>query len=106
MKRTNGRAIGWRIWRRSRWKYCAGVVALQTCMLSSAQSWRYRSRRALECSGPWPSEPCGSSIPMRVVCRHLSSAEAMNWSMMTCAPLAKSPNWASQSTSASGHSTL
>ena len=24
---------------------------------------------------------------------HLDSAEAMNWSMMTCAPLAKSPNY-------------
>ena len=26
-----------------------------TWMLSSAQSWRNRSSRALECSGPWPS---------------------------------------------------
>ena len=43
---------------------------------------------------------------MRVVWRHLSSADAMNWSMMTCAPLAKSPNCASHRTSASGHSTL
>ena len=43
------------ICRRSRWKYCAGVVQLHTCMLSSAQSCRKRSMRALECSGPWPS---------------------------------------------------
>jgi hypothetical protein len=26
----------------------------------------------------------------------------MNWSMITCAPLTKSPNWASQSTRPSG----
>ena len=33
---------------------------------------------------------------------HLLSPEQMNWSMMTCAPLAKSPNCASHSTSALG----
>ena len=44
------------IWRRSRWKYCAGVVQLHTCMLFSAHSVRKRSMRALECSGPWPFE--------------------------------------------------
>ena len=33
---------------------------------------------------------------------HLDSALAMNWSMMTWAPLAKSPNWASQTTSRCG----
>ena len=33
---------------------------------------------------------------------HLVSPEAMNWSMMTCAPLAKSPNCASHSTSVCG----
>ena len=43
------------IWRRSRWKYCADVDALQTCRLSSAQSVRNRSMRADECSGPCPS---------------------------------------------------
>src|SRR5258707_9177048 len=32
---------------------------------------------------------------------HLSSAALMNWSMITCAPLAKSPNCASHSTSRS-----
>ena len=42
-------------WRRSRWKYCAAVVALQTWMLSSAAWIRKRSMRADECSGPWPS---------------------------------------------------
>ncbi len=62
--------------------------------------------RALECSGPCPSEPCGRSMPRREVWRHLSSADAMNWSTMTWAPFAKSPNCASQSVSASGHSTL
>jgi hypothetical protein len=33
----------------------AGVVMLATWMLFSAQSCRKRSRRAEECSGPWPS---------------------------------------------------
>jgi hypothetical protein len=33
---------------------------------------------------------------------HLRSPEEMNWSMTTCAPLAKSPNCASQITSAFG----
>ena len=33
---------------------------------------------------------------------HLRSPEEMNWSKMTCAPLAKSPNCASHSTSAFG----
>jgi len=35
---------------------------------------------------------------------HFDSAEAMNWSIMICAPLAKSPNWASQMTRESGAS--
>ena len=35
---------------------------------------------------------------------HLARPETMNWSMMTCAPLAKSPNCASHSTSVSGAS--
>ena len=33
---------------------------------------------------------------------HFISPLAMNWSITTCAPLAKSPNWASHSTSALG----
>ena len=33
---------------------------------------------------------------------HFDSDEAMNWSMTTCAPLAKSPNWASQMQSMRG----
>jgi len=32
-------------------------------------------------------------------------AEEMNWSMMICAPFAKSPYWASHRTSASGAAT-
>jgi hypothetical protein len=35
---------------------------------------------------------------------HFCSADEMNWSMMTCAPLQKSPNCASQRTSAMGDS--
>ena len=33
---------------------------------------------------------------------HFASPEEMNWSIMIWAPLAKSPNWASQSVSAFG----
>jgi hypothetical protein len=43
------------ICRRSMWNICAGVVGVHTCMLFAAQSCRKRSRRADECSGPWPS---------------------------------------------------
>ena len=43
------------IWRRNRWKICAGVDGTQTWMLCSAHNCRYRSRRADECSGPCPS---------------------------------------------------
>ncbi|RUS31556.1 hypothetical protein BC938DRAFT_477569 [Jimgerdemannia flammicorona] len=52
--------------------------------------------RAEECSGPWPSYPCGSDSTRPVRCSHFFSPEAMNWSMMTWAVFAKSPNWASQ----------
>ena len=37
---------------------------------------------------------------------HFDSAEQMNWSMITCAPLAKSPNCASQSTRLRGSAEL
>jgi hypothetical protein len=33
---------------------------------------------------------------------HLRSAEEMNWSKKTCAPLEKSPNWASHRVSVFG----
>ncbi len=33
---------------------------------------------------------------------HFDSPELMNWSNMICAPLAKSPNWASHIVSAFG----
>ena len=36
----------------------------------------------------------------REVTPHLERPDAMNWSMITCAPFAKSPNCASQITSA------
>ncbi len=60
--------------------------------------------RAEECSGPCPSYPCGSSMTSAEGCRHFDSAEVMNWSMMTWAPLAKSPNCASQIVKPSGMS--
>ena len=37
---------------------------------------------------------------------HFAWAAAMNWSMITCAPLAKSPNCASQSVSVVGSARL
>ena len=40
VNRTRGFARSWRTWRRSTWKYWAGVVTLQTWMFSSAHSWR------------------------------------------------------------------
>lgn len=42
--------------------------------------------RADEWSGPAPSYPCGSSRIRRDVCPHFSSADAMNWSIITCQP--------------------
>ena len=57
----SGRAVGSSAWRRSRWNYCAAVVGLTIRMFSCAASWRNRSSRALECSGPLPSYPCGRS---------------------------------------------
>ena len=102
---TSGLRLARRAWRRSRWKYWAGVEGYATCMLSSAASSRKRSRRALECSGPWPSYPWGSSRTRLERWPHLSSAAAMNWSTTIWAPLTKSPNWASHSTSASGSAT-
>ncbi len=74
-------------------------------MFSCAAICMNRSTRALECSGPLPSYPCGRSSVSRDVFPHLESDETMNWSMMICAPFTKSPNWASQMTSASGRAT-
>src|SRR5690606_29940089 len=42
-------------WRLSKWKKLDGSVILATTILYSADNWRKRSGRALECSGPWPS---------------------------------------------------
>ena len=39
--------------------------------------------RALECSGPWPSNPCGRSSDTLLRWPHLSAAATMNWSMIT-----------------------
>ena len=56
--------------------------------------------------GPFPSKPCGNSSTSPLSRRHLSSALAMNWSMITWATLTKSPNCASHITSPSGQSRL
>ena len=105
MKQINGTRRVANAWRRKTWKYCADVDGYTTRWLSSALSVRKRSMRALECSGPWPSNPWGRSSPTLLAWPHLSSAAEMNWSMTTSAALTKSPNCASHSTSASGYST-
>ena len=102
---TSGFFFGDSAWRRSRWKWFAGVVGTATRMLSSAHSCRYRSSRPDVWSGPCPSCECGSSSVTAVRWPHFTSPEEMNSSTMDCAPLAKSPNCASHITSASGFST-
>ena len=67
-----------------------------TCILSFEHNCKNLSNLADECSGPWPSYPCGNNITKPEALDHFRSPEAMNWSITTCAPLAKSPNWASQ----------
>ena len=52
VKTTSGRRGRAYAWRRSRWKYDAGVDGRATVMLFSAHICRYRSMRALEWSGP------------------------------------------------------
>ena len=99
---TSGRATASSAWRRRRWKNWAAVVQLHTRMLSCAPCCRKRSRRALECSGPFPSYPCGSRSVRREVWFHFDRPATMNWSITIWAPLTKSPNCASQSTRASG----
>ncbi len=90
---------------RNRWKNDAGVDGMATVMLSSAHICRKRSTRADEWSGPCPSWPCGSSMTREDRCPHFCSPEEMNSSMIVCAPLTKSPNWASHRTRASGRAT-
>jgi hypothetical protein len=102
----SGLRKGENTWRRRAWKICAGVVRFTTRQLSSTESSRKRSSRALECSGPCPSIPCGSSITSPESRFHFTSEEERNWSMSTWAPFTKSPNCASQITSASGCSRL
>ena len=102
MTTTSGRAVASSACLRSRWKYCAAVVQFATRRFSCAASCRNRSRRALECSGPLPSYPCGRRSVRRDVSRHFDNPDEMNWSMTICAPFAKSPYCASQRTSASG----
>jgi len=102
---TSGRRTGRFAWARSRWKYCAAAVGWATVMFWPAARVRNRSRRAEECSGPWPSKPWGSSSTRPEAWPHFSSAATRKLSMMIWAPLAKSPNCASQTTRASAAST-
>ena len=85
-------------WRRSRWKYCAAVEGWQICMLSCGGELEVALDagagvlRALAFVAVRQQHHEAAEQP------HLASPAAMNWSMMICAPLAKSPNWASQRT--------
>lgn len=54
--------------------------------------------RPEECSGPWPSYPCGRLITNEDRQFHLASPLTMQLSIIICAPFAKSPNCASQMT--------
>ena len=78
---------------------------MATRMLSSAHICRNRSGRPEVWSGPWPSWPCGSSRVTAERWPHFTSPEEMNSSITDWAPLTKSPNWASQATSALTFST-
>lgn len=49
-----------------------------------------------------PSMPCGKSRTIPLLRTHLACPELMNWSIIHCAVLWKSPNWASQHTRAFG----
>ena len=77
-------------------------MQFRTCILSLEQSCKYLSNRADECSGPCPSYPWGNNITNPEALDHFLSPDAINWSMITCAPLAKSPNWASHKVSVLG----
>src|SRR5476649_2218413 len=56
--------------------------------------------------GPAPSWPCGRNMVNPLVWPHFDSPAAMKLSMTTWAPLAKSPNCASQITSASSRTVV
>ena len=75
-------------------------------MLSFEHNCKNLSSLAEECSGPWPSYPWGSSITKPDALDHFLSPEAINWSITTCAPFAKSPNCASQIVSVFGSTKL
>lgn len=53
----------------------------------------HRSGLAEECSGPIPSRPWGKSRTSPVCRTHLDCPDEINWSMMHCAVLLKSPNY-------------
>ena len=84
------------------WKWLAGVDGWQTHMLFCAHSWRYRSIRAEEWSGPWPSYPWGRRRTRDECWFHFCSADETNSSTTVWAPFAKSPNCASQIVRVSG----
>ena len=84
------------IWRRSRWKYCAGVVQLAHLhVVLGAQREEALDARA-GVLRPLPFEAVRQQHHQAAGLAPLRSPQEMNWSIMICAPLAKSPNCASQ----------
>src|SRR5690606_26108590 len=55
----------------SMWKKLAGTVIFTTYMLYPAAICKKRSSLALECSGPWPSYPCGNNSTRPFILVHL-----------------------------------
>ncbi len=101
VKTTSGLRTSRCIWRRRRWKYWAAVVALATWMLSSAHSRQEPLDAGRAVLGPLALVAVREQQHEPDVWPHLSSAATRYWSMMIWAPLTKSPNCASQITSAS-----
>ena len=102
---TSGRCCGSSACRRSRWKYEAGVDGCATVMSLLAA----RLQEALDaCRGVVGAL---ALVPVRQqqhdarLLAPLLLAGEMNSSTIVCAPLTKSPNCASHSTSASGRAT-
>src|SRR5699024_10762753 len=65
-------------WRRNKWKNCADDVTFATIQLCSPAICKKRSKRALECSGPCPSYPCGNNITRFDLSPHFARDEEIN----------------------------
>jgi hypothetical protein len=68
---TSGFFTSLSAWRRSTWKYCAGVLGTTICQLCSAESCRNRSMRAC-CARAPPLVPMGEQL-------HRAALLATSW---------------------------